>query len=57
MTELKTLAKEYSNSSIPLIYGLDSVHGANYVYGAAIFPHVRPSFLGHGAQSLTRKRI
>jgi beta-glucosidase-like glycosyl hydrolase len=23
---------------IPIIYGLDSVHGANYVYGATLFP-------------------
>ena len=40
ITELKQRAVEYSNSSLPIIYGLDSVHGANYVYGAVIFPHV-----------------
>lgn len=34
------MAVQYSNSSLPIIYGLDSVHGANYVYGAAMFPHV-----------------
>lgn len=25
--------------SIPLIYGIDAVHGHNNVYGATIFPH------------------
>eukprot|EP00002_Diphylleia_rotans_P002958 TRINITY_DN1195_c0_g1_i1.p1 TRINITY_DN1195_c0_g1~~TRINITY_DN1195_c0_g1_i1.p1 ORF type:complete len:770 (-),score=172.75 TRINITY_DN1195_c0_g1_i1:210-2519(-) len=24
---------------IPMIFGIDSVHGANYVHGAAMFPH------------------
>ena len=24
---------------IPIIYGIDSIHGASYVYGAALFPH------------------
>ena len=26
-------------NQIPMIYGLDSVHGANYIQGATIFPH------------------
>eukprot|EP00758_Cryptobia_borreli_P007527 Tbor_TRINITY_DN5308_c0_g1::TRINITY_DN5308_c0_g1_i1::g.4109::m.4109/K05349/bglX; beta-glucosidase len=26
-------------SKIPILYGIDSVHGANYVYNATIFPH------------------
>eukprot|EP01116_Phalansterium_solitarium_P000233 TRINITY_DN10135_c0_g1_i1.p1 TRINITY_DN10135_c0_g1~~TRINITY_DN10135_c0_g1_i1.p1 ORF type:complete len:776 (+),score=271.65 TRINITY_DN10135_c0_g1_i1:102-2429(+) len=25
--------------TVPMLYGLDSVHGANYVYGATMFPH------------------
>ena len=28
-----------SNRGIPLIYGIDAVHGHNNVYGAVIFPH------------------
>ena len=28
-----------SNLGIPLIYGVDAVHGHNNVYGAVIFPH------------------
>lgn len=28
-----------SNLGIPLIYGIDAVHGHNNVYGAVIFPH------------------
>ncbi|ELR17827.1 xylosidase [Acanthamoeba castellanii str. Neff] len=32
-------ALQYGNSSVPIIYGLDSVHGANYVRGAVMFPH------------------
>jgi len=39
INQIKQLAKQYSNSSLPIIYGLDSVHGANYVYGATMFPH------------------
>eukprot|EP01132_Coremiostelium_polycephalum_P002396 gene2396-2963_t len=30
---------ESSPNQIPMIYGLDSVHGANYVHGATLFPH------------------
>jgi len=26
------------NANIPILYGIDSVHGANYVYGATLFP-------------------
>ena len=26
-------------SSIPIIYGIDTIHGANYVLGATLFPH------------------
>ena len=40
--ELQQNAIKFSNKSIPIIYGLDSVHGANYIYGAALFPHVPP---------------
>ena len=39
LTNIYNLAASYTNNSIPLIYGLDSVHGANYIYGATMFPH------------------
>lgn len=25
----------------PILFGLDSVHGANFIFDATIFPHVR----------------
>jgi len=28
-----------SRLGIPILYGIDSVHGANYTYGATLFPH------------------
>eukprot|EP00743_Colponemidia_sp_Colp-15_P001508 GILK01001648.1.p1 GENE.GILK01001648.1~~GILK01001648.1.p1 ORF type:complete len:798 (-),score=157.36 GILK01001648.1:163-2418(-) len=43
--EMKTFIQQFqayamSNTpAIPLLYGLDSVHGANYLYGATLFPH------------------
>lgn len=27
-----------SHTKIPILYGIDSIHGANYVYGATLFP-------------------
>lgn len=30
---------------IPIIYGIDAIHGNNNVYGATVFPH----FIGLGA--------
>nr|GMD14113.1 beta-glucosidase 5 GH3 family [Ipomoea batatas] len=38
-----------SRLGIPLIYGVDAVHGNNNVYGATIFPHN----IGLGATRLT----
>lgn len=37
--ELQRLATEETRLGVPLIYGIDSVHGANYVRGATLFPH------------------
>ncbi|MEM7621860.1 MAG: glycoside hydrolase family 3 N-terminal domain-containing protein [Planctomycetota bacterium] len=37
--DLQKLASEETRLGVPLIYGVDSVHGANYVVGATIFPH------------------
>jgi beta-glucosidase len=39
VNEIQQAALQYGNSSVPMIYGLDSVHGANYVLKATIFPH------------------
>lgn len=36
---LQKMATEETRLGIPLIYGIDSVHGANYTVGATIFPH------------------
>lgn len=38
VNELKQAALE-SRMGIPLLYGVDAVHGNNNVYGATIFPH------------------
>lgn len=37
ITQIQTAAKS-TRLGIPVIYGLDSIHGANYVQGATIFP-------------------
>lgn len=39
MEELTRIAVEESRLGIPLIYGIDHIHGASYVKGATIFPH------------------
>lgn len=31
--------------AVPILYGLDSVHGAGYIYGATLFPHVSEPFV------------
>ncbi len=37
--ELQRIATEETPHGIPLLYGIDSVHGANYITGATLFPH------------------
>ena len=37
IVNIQNIAMELDNA-IPIIYGLDSIHGATYVYGAALFP-------------------
>jgi beta-glucosidase len=39
INELQTYAIEHSRLDIPLLYGVDAVHGFNSVQGATIFPH------------------
>lgn len=38
ITTLQDLATQETRLAIPILYGIDSVHGANYVRGATIFP-------------------
>eukprot|EP01027_Heterolobosea_sp_BB2_P010965 GEZU01016008.1.p1 GENE.GEZU01016008.1~~GEZU01016008.1.p1 ORF type:complete len:356 (-),score=95.24 GEZU01016008.1:37-972(-) len=38
ITNVQQIARNSSTSGIPILYGLDSVHGANYVIGATLFP-------------------
>jgi beta-glucosidase len=37
MNNLQTLSMN-NNIKIPIIYGIDTIHGANYVYNATLFP-------------------
>ena len=37
--QLQDAALEYSRLGIPMIYGIDAVHGHNNVLGATIYPH------------------
>ncbi|ELR16397.1 glycosyl hydrolase domain containing protein [Acanthamoeba castellanii str. Neff] len=36
---IQKIATGLDNSSVPILYYVDHVHGANYVYGATLFPH------------------
>lgn len=38
ISQLQDAALQTPNS-IPLIYGIDTIHGANYISGATLFPH------------------
>ncbi|MBD3616820.1 MAG: glycoside hydrolase family 3 C-terminal domain-containing protein [Gracilimonas sp.] len=37
--ELQRIAVEDTRLGIPIIYGIDHIHGASYVQGSTIFPH------------------
>ncbi len=39
LTALQRIAMRESRLHVPIIYGIDHMHGASYVSGAAIFPH------------------
>lgn len=39
MDKLTRIAMEESRLNIPVIYGIDHIHGASYLAGATIFPH------------------
>jgi beta-glucosidase len=38
INQIQHIAMSSGDSKIPILYGLDSVHGANYVIGATLFP-------------------
>lgn len=38
ISQIQDLATKQTRLGIPIIYGIDSIHGANYVVGATIFP-------------------
>jgi beta-glucosidase len=38
INKMQTFASQ-TRLKIPILYGLDSIHGATYVYGSALFPH------------------
>ncbi len=39
ITQMQDVATDETRLGIPVIYGIDAVHGANYLIGATIFPH------------------
>jgi len=36
---IKNTPENITSTPIPMIYGIDSVHGGNYIYGSVMFPH------------------
>ena len=39
ITKMQDIATKETRLGVPIIYGLDTIHGANYVLGATLFPH------------------
>jgi beta-glucosidase len=39
LTRIQDLATKETKHKIPILYGIDSVHGANYILEATLFPH------------------
>lgn len=39
LTEIQDVATEETRLGIPVIYGIDHVHGSNYLIGGTVFPH------------------
>ena len=54
LREIQNVALEESRLGIPVIYGIDNVHGANYVVGGTIFPHAN-AFAGAFDRDLARR--
>jgi len=48
ITEIQKMAAEQTRLGIPIIYGIDAIHGANYTLGATIFPqHIAMAATGN----------
>jgi beta-glucosidase len=39
ITKMQDVATKETRLGIPIIYGIDTIHGANYILGATLFPH------------------
>lgn len=39
ITAIQTVATQESRSKIPVIYGIDAIHGSTYISGSTLFPH------------------
>ncbi|QXD15450.1 glycoside hydrolase family 3 C-terminal domain-containing protein [Rhodocaloribacter litoris] len=39
ITQIQDVATQATRLGIPVIYGIDAVHGANYLIGGTLFPH------------------
>ena len=39
ITQIQDMATKETRLGIPIIYGIDTIHGANYVLGSTVFPH------------------
>lgn len=37
--EIQDSVMQHSRLGIPILYGIDNIHGANYVYSSTMFPH------------------
>lgn len=39
INQIQDLATSETPNAIPVLYGIDAIHGANYIQGATLFPH------------------
>ncbi|MFB9863497.1 glycoside hydrolase family 3 N-terminal domain-containing protein [Rufibacter immobilis] len=39
LTQIQNVATKETRHKIPVIYGIDAIHGANYLAGSTLFPH------------------
>ncbi|NMM48487.1 glycoside hydrolase family 3 N-terminal domain-containing protein [Marinigracilibium pacificum] len=39
LTSIQEVAKNETENSIPILYGIDAIHGATYLKGSSLFPH------------------
>jgi beta-glucosidase len=48
ITQMQNMATKQTRLGIPIIYGIDAIHGANYTLGATIFPqHIAMAATGN----------